>query len=47
MNLELLNLFSAGGGVTCMQGSSESRKLVQKKGLPRKCISNFESLTQR
>lgn len=33
MNLELLNLFSAGGGVTYMQGSGESRKLMQKEGL--------------
>lgn len=29
-----------------MQGSSESRKLMQKEGLPRKFVSNFESLMQ-
>lgn len=46
MTLELLNLFSARGGITCMQGSSESRKLMQKEGLARKFISNFESLMQ-
>ena len=27
-----------------MQGSSESRKLMQKEGLARQFISNFESL---
>lgn len=30
----------------CMQGSSESRKLMQKEGLARQFISNFESLMQ-